>query len=226
MKHKRLLIVTLVMLSASIAGASGCRSEQQAARRETAALNKLDRSWVRLDGTIVRTMQSSFELDFGDGVITVEMDDWDWRNEAKPLRANDKVIVYGRIDEDLHRRKAVEAAGVYVERLGTTFFADAADEEAVGLWPQTDIQLGTIAVNGRIASISGTLVELDTGASGKVTIDVSQLGYNALDDEGFQQLDVGDRIGVIGRLQSAYFAANSLVAERVVSLQKLGPHAG
>jgi uncharacterized protein YdeI (BOF family) len=221
-----LSVVMSGVLLASVTHVAGCRSQSSESPRENAALARPDRSWIRLDGTVVSTAPESFELDFGDGVVTVEMDDWDRANEARPMRANDKVIVYGRIDQDLHRRKAVEAAGVYVESLGTTFFASAADEESVGLWPRTDIQLGRMEVNGRIAAISGKLVELDTGAGGKVTIDVSQLGYDPLDDEGFQQLDVGDRIRVIGQLRSAYFASNSLIAERIVSVQQPGQKAG
>jgi uncharacterized protein YdeI (BOF family) len=226
MTHVCLSVVMSGVLLASVTHVAGCRSQSSESPRENAALARPDRSWIRLDGTVVSTAPESFELDFGDGVVTVEMDDWDRANEARPMRANDKVIVYGRIDQDLHRRKAVEAAGVYVESLGTTFFASAADEESVGLWPRTDIQLGRMEVNGRIAAISGKLVELDTGAGGKVTIDVSQLGYDPLDDEGFQQLDVGDRIRVIGQLRSAYFASNSLIAERIVSVQQPGQKAG
>lgn len=225
MRYARLWFVLPTLLFASLAGSSGCRSAAQDAPRETAALAKPDRSWVRLDGTVVRTADDSFELNFGDGVITVEMDDWKGSKEARSIHPNDNVIVYGRIDRDLHRRKAVEAAGVYDERLQTTFFASAADEEAMGLWPQTNVELGKIALSGRVVSIAGKLLELDTGASGKVTIDVSQLGYDPLDADGFQQIRVGNRIRVVGRLESAYFAANSLVAERITSLQQLRPDA-
>lgn len=223
MTYERLGLVIFVVLISSLAGLCACQGSSSPS--ETAALAKPDRSWVRLDGTVVRTTDRSFELNFGDGVITVEMDDWAGSKEAKPIHPNDAVIVYGRIDRDLHRRKAVEAGGVYVERLKTTFFASAADEEAIGMWPQTNVEVGRIAISGRIASISGKLLELDTGAGGNVTVDVSKLGYDPLDKQGFQQLAVGDHIRVVGRIESAYFAANSLIAERVVRVQQLGSNA-
>ncbi len=223
MHRARAIIVSIALCTAGAALVTSCRSPWRESPRDRAALARPDRSWVRLDGTVVRTQQDSFELDFGDGVVTVEMDDWDWVKEASPIRTNDKVVVYGRIDSDLHRRKAVEAAGVYVEGLGTTFFASAADEEAVGLWPRTRVELGTIALQGRIEALAPRSVVLQTGAAGKVTVDVSELGYDPLDDEGFQQLEVGDRIRVIGRVDSAYFAAGRVVAQHVVRIQQLKP---
>ncbi len=62
-------------------------------------------------------MDSSFErfrLDYGEGLIAVEMDDWDWYDEANPIKPGDRVNVYGRIDADLHQKRTIEADSVCV----------------------------------------------------------------------------------------------------------------
>lgn len=40
--------------------------------------SKSDRSWISLSGVVAATSNDSFVLDYGEGLITVEMDDWDW----------------------------------------------------------------------------------------------------------------------------------------------------
>lgn len=40
--------------------------------------DKPDRSWISLTGNVLGTSVEAFTLDHGEGVITVEMDDWDW----------------------------------------------------------------------------------------------------------------------------------------------------
>jgi hypothetical protein len=57
------------------------------------------------------------------------MDDWDWYAEGKNLIDGDKVTVYGRIDDDFFETTSIEASSVYVESLGSYFYASAADEE-------------------------------------------------------------------------------------------------
>jgi hypothetical protein len=46
-----------------------------------------------VSGTVVSAKPDSFRLDYGDGVITVEMDDFDFYAEGYGLLPNDQVIV-------------------------------------------------------------------------------------------------------------------------------------
>ena len=58
--------------------------------------------------------------------VTVEMDDGDRDADAYKLLPGDKVNVVGKIDDNLFELISIEASSVYVEKLGTTFYASPA----------------------------------------------------------------------------------------------------
>jgi len=92
---------------------------------------KPDDSWISISGTVESVRPDEFMLDYGEGVITVEMDDGDRDADAYELVKGDKVTVSGRIDDDLFEVAKIEAASVFVENLGTYFYASSVDEEDV-----------------------------------------------------------------------------------------------
>lgn len=177
-------------------------------------------SWISLRGTVVSSTPSSFELDYGEGIVTVEMDDWDWYGDAYGIIAGDEVTVYGKVDDDLYETTSIEAASVHVKDLNTYFYASAADEEDV-LWPfgttlyvDTDLQL-----SGEVTDISGREFTLDTG-NRKIQVDTSAMYYNPLDDKGYQQINEGDHVQVSGDLDSDLFERTELMAEFVTTIVK------
>ena len=87
-----------------------------------------DSAWVTLSGTVTSVRDDRFRLDYGEGVITVEMDDWDWYDRDRKVLTGDEVTVSGQIDDGLYERRTIEASSVYVESLNTYFHASAADE--------------------------------------------------------------------------------------------------
>jgi uncharacterized protein YdeI (BOF family) len=174
-----------------------------------------NRDWITIAGTVVATTPSSFRLDYGSGVISVEMDDWDWYKEGRNLLQNDRVIVYGRIDQDAFETRKVEAASVYVGNLGTYFHANSTDEEDLGLWTlSSPHRAGALELTGKVASIDGREVTLSSG----VKVDTAELGYNPLDDKGYQRIDVGDRIKVAGHVDDDLFEKAELMADWIVNL--------
>jgi len=90
-----------------------------------------DNSWISLSGTVVDAGARTFELDYGDGLVVVEMDDWDWYGEAFSIMEGDQVTVYGMVDDDLYETTSIEASSVYVKNLNTHFYASDADKEEV-----------------------------------------------------------------------------------------------
>ncbi|HMB69874.1 MAG TPA: hypothetical protein VKU85_11200, partial [bacterium] len=116
-----------------------------------------DDSWISLSGTVTDARADSFRLDYGDGVITVEMDDWDSYGDAYGLMDGDNVTVYGAIDDDLFETTTIEASSVYVESLNTYFYASAADEEG-GFdhvyWPVVDpIVVSSLSLRGQVTEV-------------------------------------------------------------------------
>lgn len=185
---------------------------------------KADDSFISLTGTVVTSDSDSFELDYGEGIVTVEMDDWDWYGDAYGIIADDDVTVYGYVDDDLYETTTIEASSVWVEDLNTYFYASGADEEGAGegyyytpylytTWYDYDY-----TVTGIVTSVTGREFTIDTGTR-KVTVDTWQLGYNPLDDQGFLKIDKGDRVTAYGDLDLNVFDERELSAEALVKLQ-------
>jgi uncharacterized protein YdeI (BOF family) len=179
-----------------------------------------DESWISLSGTVTSVTPDAFRLDYGDGMITVEMDDWDAFGDAFPLVDGDKVTVYGDVDENLYAEDTIEAASVYVEDLNSFFYASAADEEELGVWAlDTAVTVGNVDYVGTVETVDSGAdsFTIDTGRQ-ELTVEVDSLLYDPLDDEGFQKIESGDVVSVEGVLDADFFTNNDLVADRIVTL--------
>jgi len=74
---------------------------------------KPDDSWISISGTVVNPKDDTFMLDYGQGTILVEMDDWDGVGEAYALIDGDRVTVYGAVDDGLFdERQSKQAASM------------------------------------------------------------------------------------------------------------------
>lgn len=178
-----------------------------------------------MSGTVTSSTPSSFVLDYGEGLVTVEMDDWDWYGDAYGILPEDEVTVYGYVDDDLYETTSIEASSVWVEDLNTYFYASGADEEGVGevkyypyistVWYDYDY-----TVTGKVTSVNETIREftIDTGTR-EISVDTLRLGYNPLDDEGFLKIEEGDRVTVYGDLDLDAFDEREISAEALVKLQ-------
>lgn len=188
----------------------------------TVPTEKPNYSWISVSGTVVSAADESFMLDYGEGVIKIEMDDWDWYKEAAMLIDGDKVTVYGRVDNDLYENKTIEASSVYVKNLNSYFYASPEDEEdwryrffnppAIDSW---------IEMTGVITDINIPEREftLDTG-NRKLTVNTRQMTYNPLDKLGFQELKIGDYIRVAGEMDYDLFEKREVIAKTIVTLVK------
>ena len=199
--------------------ASGLAQEDASAKPDPMA--QPDDTWISLTGTVTSTTADSFIMDYGDGLITVEMDDWDTFGDAWPLADGDQVTVYGDVDKGLYETATIEAGSVYVQDLNTFFYASAADEEGdYGEWV-VDINavVGDVTYIGTVETVipDANTFTIDTGVT-ELTVDTSALPYNPLDDEGFQQIDVGDRVSVEAEIDADFIGDQDLLAESIVTL--------
>ncbi len=184
---------------------------------------KADETWISISGTVTEPTADSFMLDYGKGMVAVEMDDWDWYGDAYGLLEGDKVTVNGRIDDDLFETTSIEASSVYVESLGSYFYASAADEEdaSYATVVTSPVVVSTVTVRGEVTSIDTLEGEftVDTGVK-QVTVDTEELAYNPLDDKGFQQIEKGDRVSVSGEIDNDLFDTREVEADWVITLSK------
>jgi uncharacterized protein YdeI (BOF family) len=183
-----------------------------------------DDSWISISGTVVDPKADRFTLDYGEGLIGVEMDDWDSYGDAYGLLDGDKVTVYGRVDDDLFEVATIEAGSVYVENLNTYFYASSDDEEGSAYSPyfwtaETPLTLSMATIRGTVTSVDEFEREftIDTGLQ-EITVETAYLGYNPLDNVGFQQIDIGDRVSVTGKFDLSFIEGREFDADSVITL--------
>ena len=179
-----------------------------------------DDSWISLSGTVTSSTANSFMLDYGNGLITVEMDDWDWFAEEGAVLPGDSVTVYGEVDDELFDKTTIDADSVYVEDLGTYFYASPGDDEAptdVDLTPTATADAGDMVLTGTVTSIEGREFTINSGAL-EITVDTIFMPYDPTDDEGYQQISEGDRVTVSGEVEAGTFDDRELVADTVITL--------
>ncbi|MGB0742968.1 MAG: hypothetical protein ACPGSB_00445 [Opitutales bacterium] len=179
---------------------------------------KADDTWISLSGKVAEVSPHTFELDYGDGLVTVEMDDWDMDNDAYKLIEDDKVIVNGIVDDDLFETTSIEASSVYVENIGTYFYANPADEEDLSITVTTPIVASRTVVQGTVSDVDGREISLNTGKS-VIKVDTDELGYNPVDDAGYQKIEEGDRISVYGYMDDEFFDGRVLDALSITTLE-------
>jgi len=178
-----------------------------------------DESWISLGGTVEAVSADSFVLDYGTARITVEMDDGDRDADAYKLLVGDQVTVNGRIDDDFFEATTIEASSVHVKKLDTYFYASSLDEESDGPFiAPTPLPPYETIVQGTVTAVADDELTLDTGLR-MVTVEVDRLGYDPLDDDGYQRIDVGDRVNVAGAIDDDFFAGREIVARSVVKVQ-------
>ena len=178
---------------------------------------KPNATWISISGTVESVTADSFILDYGDGEIIVEMDDGDRDADGYKLLAGDKVTVNGMIDDDFFETTTIEASSVYVEKLGTYFYASAVDEEDRFITVTTPLVVSAITVQGIVTEVDEHEFTIDT-ALRSVRVDVQQMAYNPLDDVGYQKIEVGDVVRVTGSIRNQLFDTRELVADSVVTL--------
>jgi len=182
---------------------------------------KQDDTWITISGEVETVSPDAFTLDYGDGMITVEMDDGDRDADGYKLLKGDRVTVYGVVDDDLFEARSIEASSVYVENLNTYFFASAVDEEDVLVTFTTPIVVSELVVQGTVTNVGFDQFSIDNGTR-EITVETDDLAYNPLDDEGYQKITEGDVVRVIGETEPDFMMGRVVSADAVVTLRK-GP---
>lgn len=176
-----------------------------------------DESWISIDGTVTDVEADAFTLDYGDGLITVEMDDGDRDADAYKLVSGDKVTVFGEIDDDLFQTTTIEASSVYVENIDTYFYSSAADEEDTFITMTEPVSVSRTVLQGMVTEVGEESFKLNTGQR-DITVELDHMSYDPLDDEGYQKIEVGDYVSVSGKIEKRLFEDRTLVARSVTTL--------
>lgn len=215
---KSTIVTMLVGLLAPMAYADDGQQNDKSAQPKP--YQQADDTWISIDGTVDSVSADSFVLDYGPGLITVEMDDGDRDADAYKLLKGDKVRVSGMIDDDLFEVRTIEAGSVYVESLGTYFYASSIDEEDRDLFVTytTPVMVGDMVLQGTVSAVEEEEFMLNTG-NRLVNVEVEEMAYNPLDNVGYQKIEIGDRVSVTGEMDTDFFEGErEFVAESVITL--------
>lgn len=218
----RFFVAAVALVSAVAFAASPAFSSDGAKSTTPNPYTRPNDSWISISGTVKDVRPNTFTLEFGKGdAITVEMDDRDRDADAYELMDGDKVTVYGKIDDDFFETTKIEASSVYVEKLGTYFWASAEDEEDMPfvVVTETPIVVSAAVVLGKVTAVDDAAKQftIDIGTR-KLTVETNDLGYDPLDDEGYQRIRVGDVVRVSGVIDYDLMKGRELMADSVVTL--------
>ncbi|MBD3219796.1 hypothetical protein GF314_01015 [bacterium] len=180
---------------------------------------RLNDTWITVDGIVQSVSRDAFVLDFGAGVITVEMDDGDRDADAYVLERGNKVSVHGVIDDGFMEDRTIEASRVFVEKLGTTFYASARDEEDT--WTSVDqpVVMARTVLVGKVTEVRDESFILEN-RDRSIEVTVERLPHDPLDYVGYQRIGVGDRVTVSGRIDEQLFDDQTFVARSIAKLDE------
>ncbi len=174
---------------------------------------------ISLSGKVLEAGPNGFTLDYGISTVTVEMDDYDPAREGMSIVAGDDVTVYGRLDRDPAEVTKIEASAVYVTALNTVYYANSADEEDL-LTPVNFLPQGEsyATFRGNVTLVGSDYFILESGIR-NLKVSIETLGYNPLDREGMQQVNVGDRLQVSGEFDWNLLSKDEIEASSITILR-------
>lgn len=185
-----------------------------------------DESWISLSGEVVASTDDAFTLDYGEDLITVEMEDWSWYDTNRRVRSGETVTVLGRVDDDLFEARTIEAESVYVVDRSTYFHASDADAGTdhplfppARAWQTAAPSPWRTNVAGVVEKIEGRELTLKAGDQ-RIQVDTITMPYDPLDELGLQQVDAGDRISVLGEIDHDFFERREILATSIVTLER------
>lgn len=175
-------------------------------------------SWISISGTVDAVEADQFALDYGQGLLTVEMDDVDRNAADYTLAPGDRVAASGVVGEEFLGTTTLEASSLYIEKLGTTFYASGVEEDRP-IVATTPVAVSETTLRGLVSEVNPADNEfrVDTGRR-EITVDVSAMPYDPLSADSFQQIEEGQYVSVSGDIDRALFEESEIEANAVISL--------
>lgn len=177
-----------------------------------------DVSWISISGTVDAVETDQFALDYGQGLLTVEMDDVDRNAAGYTLAPGDKVTASGIVGDEFLGTTTLEASSLYIEKLGTTFYASGVEEDRP-IVATTPVAVSETTLRGLVTEVNpgNNEFRVDTGRR-EITVDVSAMPYDPLSADSFQQIEEGQYVSVTADADKALFEESEIETHAVMSL--------
>ncbi len=209
MKLRRSLLPTAILTASMASGV--------ALAQTPSPYMQPDDTWISINGTVLDVSRDAFELNYGDGVVTVEMKDGDRDADAYNLLEGDEVAVGGLIDDDFFETTSIEASSVYVTKLNTYFYADTANNEGYSGWHNHDLDAGEVIAQGTVTKVDEDNFTINRNSQ-SLNVSTVYMDNNPLDDAGYNRIAVGDVVQVSGDMEFGFMSEAELEANSVITL--------
>ncbi|MEX1032130.1 MAG: hypothetical protein WDZ30_02095 [Cellvibrionaceae bacterium] len=179
---------------------------------------------VILSGDVAAVEEDKFTLDYGQGDVTVELDDWDWSGDLQNrLSEGQQVTVSGTVDENWFEQRTIEADNIYLSTEYTYYYIVDENPAYSSQQSQRETQQdGTfISTRGEVKEVSEDQITVESQGN-TIQVDLSELDYDPLDEQGMQQIKQGDRIYVFGDIDENFFETKTISAESLITLSQAG----
>ncbi|MGQ9426775.1 OB-fold nucleic acid binding domain-containing protein [Gilvimarinus sp. F26214L] len=224
------LLAALPVLAQQPDQDAGARSDQQTEQSEPnprmPSDQPLDRfeseASITLKGTVAEVGQQQFTLDYGKEQITVSLADWSWSDDQlrEHLKQGQEVTVSGTVDDSLFERRQIEADNIYVDAEYAYYYL-VDENPAYAAGNGSGSSSGTfLSTRGQVKEVGDGEITLESEGS-TIQVDLSELGYDPLDEEG-TQVRQGDQVYVFGDIDENFYETRTLSAESLVTLSEAG----
>jgi uncharacterized protein YdeI (BOF family) len=76
-----------------------------------------------------------------------------------------------------------------------------------------------VSMTGRVKNVSGQQFTIEN-RSGDIAVNINEMNYNPLDEQGLQRVSEGDRVYVSGILDNEFFDNREIDASTIITLSK------
>jgi hypothetical protein len=177
-----------------------------------------DDTWISVSGTAESVDSREFQLDYGDGQITVDMSGWDKNTNGYLINDGIEVTVTGIVDDDFLEKTTINAVRLYNEEINTYFYTyptDAEDEEYIDDLSTPKV-VSDMTIQGTVTEIIGSQFKIKGPVD--LTVDTTTMPYDPLANERYQAIETGDRVSVTGTFVRNFFDSKRIIAESIITI--------
>jgi hypothetical protein len=158
-------------------------------------------TWIGVTGTVESTSPGSFQLDYGDGNIKVELEPSSTKKHD--FIKDEHVRVFGVVDDGFFKARTIRAHAVYVESLRSYVCTTEGAEAICSSFAPTI--LSGMVVHGRVTKVDKNSMTVDEGDR-QITIDTDAMNTANVGTGTAQAAQVGDMVTVLGHMDEGLFS--------------------
>ncbi len=211
---RTIYLFTIILLASAPLFAQDTTATDTVRAKVTDPTEARSSSWIGLEGTIRTVGARSFILAYDGGTLPVAYGGEALRQHQ--FQQDQKVTVYGWLDNDLFERKVLKASAISVHNEGGA--QEVIGDDIAGALRQKP-GTGT-TVHGRVTGIDGRLITMDQ-ANGRLVLDTQGMSYDPAQAQGHRRVEVGDVVTATGAIRDEFWSGRTMKV-RTLDVVKMG----